>query len=150
MSRRNGYPLRLHGLVIGVAIGAAWIMGCATPTPAPAPTPALPVAAPEVPRTPPSEETPHRESVPLGSHLQKQELDDLDRIIKNRYLRILTTKNPYEYFVSRGQAKGPQYEMASEFAKYLNHKFNPHGKIRISFEVIPVDFDQLIPMLNAG
>lgn len=86
----------------------------------------------------------------LKAHLDKVELSDLDRIIKNRYLRILTTKNPYDYFIYQGETKGIQYEMAREFTKYLDNKYNKNGKLRIVFEVIPVDFDQLLPMLNAG
>lgn len=86
----------------------------------------------------------------LLAHLNKVELGDLDRIVKKRYLRILTTKNPYDYFISHGETKGMQYEMAREFVKHLNNKYNKDGKLKIAFEIIPVDFDQLIPMLNAG
>lgn len=86
----------------------------------------------------------------LSTHLSKVELSDLDRVVKNRYLRILTTKNPYDYFIHQGETKGIQYEMAREFVKYLNNKYLKGKKLKIVFEMIPVDFDQLIPMLNAG
>lgn len=86
----------------------------------------------------------------LLKHINKVEFGDLERVIKNRYLRILTTKNPYDYYIAKGEIKGIQYEMAREFVKYLNKKYIKNGKLKIAFEMIPVDFDQLIPMLNAG
>ena len=75
---------------------------------------------------------------------------DLDRVIKNRYLKVLTTKNPYDYYVHGGEMKGVQYEMVREFVGQLNRKYIKAGELKIAFEMIPVDFDQLVPMLNAG
>ncbi len=86
----------------------------------------------------------------LSTHLNKVVLGDLDQIIKARYLRVLTTKNPYDYFVHHGEMKGVQYEMVREFVRQLNKKYTKHEKLKIAFDMIPVDFDQLIPMLNAG
>lgn len=86
----------------------------------------------------------------LLTHLNKVELSDLERVVKNRYLRILTTKNPYDYFIYQGETKGIQYEMVREFVQHLNNKYLKDKKLKIAFEIIPVDFDQLIPMLNAG
>ena len=40
--------------------------------------------------------------------------------------------------------------MAREFTNYINNKYVKPGELRIVFEMIPVDFDQLIPMLNEG
>ena len=50
----------------------------------------------------------------------------------------------------QGNTKGIQYEMIKEFTKHLNSKYVKKGDLRIVFEMIPVDFDQLIPMLNEG
>lgn len=86
----------------------------------------------------------------LGQHVKKVNLGGLDTILKKRYLRVLTTRNTYDYYISQGRSKGLQYEMAKEFTKYLNKKFKKSQEIRIVFEMIPVDFDQLIPMLNSG
>lgn len=88
--------------------------------------------------------------VTLLSHLKKKETSDLDRVIKNKYIRVLTTKNPYDYYISNGSVKGVQYELIREFVKHLNQKYLKGNKLKIAFEMIPVDFDQLIPMLNAG
>jgi membrane-bound lytic murein transglycosylase MltF len=86
----------------------------------------------------------------LKIHLNKVEFGDLDNIISKKYLRVLTTKNPYDYYIYQGRAKGIQYEMVKEFTKYLNKKYIRDGELKIAFELIPVDFDQLIPMLKAG
>jgi membrane-bound lytic murein transglycosylase MltF len=86
----------------------------------------------------------------LSNHLFKSQLGDLDRIVKVRYLRVLTTRNPYDFFVRNGDFKGVQYEMVKEFVKRLNKKYGKKGQPQIAFEMIPVDFDQLIPMLNDG
>ncbi|MFT6631251.1 MAG: membrane-bound lytic murein transglycosylase MltF [Bacteriovoracaceae bacterium] len=86
----------------------------------------------------------------LTAHIQKEELGDLERIIEKRYLRVLTTRNPFDYYIYQGRTKGIQYEMVKEFTKYLNNKYVKKGGLRIVFEMIPVDFDQLIPMLKSG
>ena len=74
----------------------------------------------------------------------------LKSILKKKYLRVLTTRNPYDYYIYQGRAMGMQYEMAKKFTQYLNQKYTKKDELRIVFEMIPVDFDQLIPMLNAG
>jgi membrane-bound lytic murein transglycosylase MltF len=86
----------------------------------------------------------------LKKHLSKVEAGGLNRILKKKYLRVLTTKNPYDYFIYQGRKKGLQYEMIREFTKHLNKKYVKKGELRIVFEMVPVDFDQLIPMLNEG
>ena len=87
----------------------------------------------------------------LTSHLQKQEFDGLERIIKDRYIRILTTRNSFDFYIYQGKNKGIQYEMTKEFIKYLNNKYAKNKSLpKIQFEMIPVENDQLIPMLVAG
>ena len=84
----------------------------------------------------------------LGIHLNKADRGGLEKILKKKYFRVLTTRNPYDYYIYQGNAKGIQYEMIKEFTKYLNKKYVKKGELRIVFEMIPVDFDQLIPMLK--
>lgn len=86
----------------------------------------------------------------LSAHLKLKVLGDLDSIIKRKYIRILTTRNIYDYYIFQGQKKGLQYEMANEFTKHLNKKFTKKDDLPIAFELIPTDFDQLIPMLLSG
>jgi membrane-bound lytic murein transglycosylase MltF len=86
----------------------------------------------------------------LVTHLDTKNTGDLDVIVKKKYIRILTTRNPYDYYIYQGKTMGMQYEMAKRFTEYLNKKYIKKNELRIVFEMIPVDFDQLIPMLNAG
>lgn len=86
----------------------------------------------------------------LKAHLQQSELGGLQNIIKKKYLRVLTTKNPYDYYIYQGRSKGIQYEMAKEFTKQLNKRYVKKDELKIAFEMIPVDFDDLIPMLKNG
>jgi len=87
----------------------------------------------------------------LSEHLNIKVYGGLNRIIKDRYLRILTTKNSFDFYIYQGKAKGIQYEMARELVSFLNKKHTKDKKLpNIQFEMIPVDNDQLIPMLLAG
>ena len=86
----------------------------------------------------------------LVDHLDNKAKGGLDHILKTRYMRVLTTKNAYDYYIYQGRKRGIQYEMAMEFTKYLNSKYTKKGQLPIAFELIPVDFDQLIPMLQNG
>ena len=86
----------------------------------------------------------------LDDHLEDIEKNDIIQIKKNKYIRILTTKNEFDYYIYEGQHKGYQYEMIKAFIKYINKKYVKKSKIKIQFEMIPVDYDELIPMLNAG
>lgn len=86
----------------------------------------------------------------LKIHLDKVEYGGLEDILKRKYFRALTTRNPYDYYMHQGKTRGIQYEMVKEFTKYLNKKYVKKGELRFVFEMISVDFDQLIPMLNEG
>jgi membrane-bound lytic murein transglycosylase MltF len=87
----------------------------------------------------------------LKSHLVDSETGGLERILKERYIRVLTTKNAFDYYIYQGHAKGNQYEMVKKFIDFLNKKFlAKRNQTQIVFEMIPVDYEQLIPMLVAG
>ena len=87
----------------------------------------------------------------LGEHLDVKRKGGLNRILKDRYFRVLTSKNVFDYYVYQGKAKGVQLEMIKLFTEQLNKKFSKGRKqLNITFEIIPVDYDQLIPMLQQG
>lgn len=87
----------------------------------------------------------------LDEHLQVKRVGGLKKILKDRYFRVLTSKNSFDYFIYKGKAKGIQYEMAKLFTEKLNRKFSTkHKKLNIVFEMIPVEYDHLIPMLLEG
>jgi membrane-bound lytic murein transglycosylase MltF len=86
----------------------------------------------------------------LAGHIKHKRFGGLKRVIKERYIRILTTKNSFDYYIYQGKARGIQYEMAREFTKFLNRRWIKKGDLKIQFELIPVDHDKLIPQLLAG
>ncbi|MBC76686.1 MAG: lytic transglycosylase F [Halobacteriovoraceae bacterium] len=86
----------------------------------------------------------------LKGHLGDKEYNDLDDIVNARYFRVLTTRSSFDYYIYQGKHHGYQYELMKEFTKGLNKKFVKKGELHIQFELIPVDYDQLIPMLLAG
>lgn len=86
----------------------------------------------------------------LVDHLEDIEKNDLKEILANKYLRVLTTKNAFDYYIYQGYHKGYQYEMVKQFVKYLNSKYLKKSKIKIQFDMIPVEYDDLIPMLKEG
>jgi membrane-bound lytic murein transglycosylase MltF len=92
-----------------------------------------------------------QEHAELSDHLEHVRFGGLKRILKERYIRILTTRNSFDYYIYQGKPKGIQYEMVREFVKHLNQKYAKGKKQpKIQYEMIPVDYDQLIPLLKAG
>ena len=59
----------------------------------------------------------------LTKHLDKVVFGGLEQVLKKKYLRVLTTRNAYDYYIYQGKTSGIQYEMAREFTKYLNEKY---------------------------
>jgi len=86
----------------------------------------------------------------LSEHVHYQEYSKLDDIIKNKYIRFLTTHSAFDYYITEGKHKGYQYEIAKEFVKYLNKKYIKKNELKIQFEMIPVSHSQLIPSLIKG
>ena len=86
----------------------------------------------------------------LGSHLEKKQKGGLDRIIQEKYIRFLTSKNTFDYYIYQGKQQGFQYEMARAFVEHLNKKYLSKSKLKVQFEMIPLDGDKLIEFLNQG
>jgi membrane-bound lytic murein transglycosylase MltF len=87
----------------------------------------------------------------LGEHIKTKRKGGLNKILKDRYFRVLTSKNVFDYYVYQGKSKGIQLEMIKLFTEQLNRKYSKNRKqLKIAFEIIPVDYDQLIPMLQKG
>lgn len=91
----------------------------------------------------------HAESLPLASHFSKTYKDDLSGLLKRKYIRVLTTFNKTNFFISEGRAFGYEYCLLKEYEKYLN-KDIPNKALRVVIEFIPVPRDQLIPGLVEG
>lgn len=87
----------------------------------------------------------------LGDHISDRYSASLERVIEERFLRVLTSRNAFDYFIHHGNRGGYQYEMVKAFTHHLNRKYaRGRGELPIQFELMPVDDDQLIPMLRDG
>ncbi len=79
----------------------------------------------------------------------KTRTGDLDVMIEDRVIRLLTVYSPGHYYIHEGQEKGIVAEMADHFEDAINKKLD-RGHLRVHVVVIPVARDQLLPSLLAG
>ena len=86
---------------------------------------------------------------PLAAHLSDKYMDDLNALLEKRYIRVLTTFNRTNFFLSEGGVFGHEYSLLKEYEKFLN-KGAKKGELRIVFEFIPVSRDRLISGLIEG
>ncbi len=90
---------------------------------------------------------------PLGRHVADRYPASLETILERRSLRVLTSRNAFDFFLHDGRRGGYQYEMARAFVDFLNERYSDErgeGALPIHFELIPVHDDQLIPLLLEG
>ena len=88
-------------------------------------------------------------SHPLGSHQANSYKEDLDGLLKRRYVRVLTTLNQTNFFLHHGRFFGYEYEILKGWEKELNT--GKKGKdLHTVVEFIPVNRDELIAKLVAG
>ena len=86
---------------------------------------------------------------PLSSHLNERFTDDLPGLIQKRYIRVLTTFNKTNFFVSDSRIYGFEYSLLKDYEKSLNQGIG-RKELQVVLEFIPVPFDQLIPRLVEG
>jgi membrane-bound lytic murein transglycosylase MltF len=88
---------------------------------------------------------------PLGQHVDDRYPASLERVLEERFLRVITSRNDFDFFIHDGERGGYQYEMVREFTAFLNERhLKERGALPIQFELVPVDDDQLIPLLLEG
>ena len=85
----------------------------------------------------------------LGSHFKKKYQDDLDALLKKRYIRVLTTFNKTNYFLCGVEQFGFEYSLLKDYEKSLN-KTIKRSELKVVLEFIPVSRDKLLPMLIDG
>ena len=74
---------------------------------------------------------------------------DLDAMVEQRLIRVLTVYGLGRYYLDEGQEKGITYEWFKMFEDFVNKKIGrKHVRIHVLF--IPVARDQLIPALISG
>jgi membrane-bound lytic murein transglycosylase MltF len=96
-------------------------------------------------------ESPDLGEDPLARHFGERYPASLESVIEKRFLRVLTSRNEFDFFIHRGKHGGLQYEMVRDFTAFLNERHVAgRRELPIQFELIPVDDDQLIPLLLEG
>ncbi len=85
----------------------------------------------------------------LSFRLVPQYLDDLGEILSRKHIRVLTTMNRTNFFVSEGMLCGFEYSLLKEYERSLNEG-RKKGELKVVMEFIPVPGDQLIQGLVEG
>jgi len=86
---------------------------------------------------------------PLSSHLNEKHTDDLEGLVEKRHIRVLTTFNKTNFFVSGSRIYGFEYSLLKDYEKSLNKEIG-RKELQVVLEFIPVPYDQLIPRLVEG
>ena len=114
-----------------------------TPSPAPEVTTTVPMEAADAP---PEPEIP---ALPLNAHMAQAYQDDLPGLLEKNYIRVLTTLNRTNFFISEGHLVGYEYSLLKDYETYLNKKPR-NNNLKIVLEFIPVARDELLPKLVDG
>lgn len=81
---------------------------------------------------------------PYGVHT-----DDLDAMMKRRYIRAIVIINPIGFFYSHGHPMGVMYEALRELEKYVNDTHKT-GKFPVKVTFVPLRPDQVEEALHRG
>ena len=87
--------------------------------------------------------------LPLDAHMAESYTDDLPGLLQKRYIRVLTTLNRTNFFVSDGHLVGFEYSLLKGYEKFLNSDIQKKN-LQVVLEFIPVARDELIPKLQNG
>ena len=99
---------------------------------------------------------PPQTPLPLGAHLAEQYTDDLDGLIKRRYIRILTTVNKTNFFVHQGKFFGFEYSLLKEYEKFLEEmgydpdRVNQYTARAAEGDTIAGDFEDVMSKAGKG
>ncbi|MCF8109637.1 MAG: lytic transglycosylase F, partial [Desulfohalobiaceae bacterium] len=85
----------------------------------------------------------------LDAHMSTRYSDDLSGLLKKRYIRVLTTMNQMNFFISNGQLAGYEYELLKGYEKFLNKQIADND-LNLVLEFIPVSRQDLLPKLVQG
>ena len=89
------------------------------------------------------------EDLPLGAHLSYAYKDDLPGLLQKKYIRVLTTLNRTNFFISEGHLVGYEYSLLKAYEKHLNKKLGKKA-LGVVLEFIPVNRDELMAKLTQG
>ncbi len=86
---------------------------------------------------------------PLASHFSKKYTDDLGALMDKRYIRVLTTFNKTNFFISEGSFFGFEYALLKDYEKFIN-KGIKRRELKVVLEFNPVPRDRLVSGLAEG
>ncbi|GBE38591.1 MAG TPA: lytic transglycosylase F [Nitrospirae bacterium] len=85
----------------------------------------------------------------MATHLKEQYFDDLDGLLDRHYIRVLTTFNKTNFYISGSKFYGFEYSLMKDYEKFLNKKLT-RKDLKVVLEFIPVERDRIIPALVNG
>ena len=88
-------------------------------------------------------------SLPLNVHISESYDDDLPGLLEKKYIRVLTTLNRTNFYISEGHLVGYEYALIKGYEAFLNSRMDQNG-LQVVLEFITVSRDQLIPKLVSG
>ena len=88
-------------------------------------------------------------ALPLDAHMARSYQDDLSGLLEKKYIRVLTTLNRTNFFISEGHLVGYEYSLLKDYEKYLNKRIQ-NTDLKIVLEFIPVARHELVPKLVQG
>ncbi len=88
-------------------------------------------------------------SFPLAAHLDERYKEDLDGLLARGRIRVLTTFNKTNFFVSGSRLHGFEYSLLRDYGDAMNERRGGKG-LKVVMEFIPVPRNQLISRLQEG
>lgn len=90
-----------------------------------------------------------RNRLVLNAHLNKRYTDDLPSLQEKKIIRVLSTLNRTNFFISDGHLVGYEYSLLKGYEKFLNQSTG-RKDLKMVIEFIPVARNELIPKLVQG
>lgn len=85
----------------------------------------------------------------MNAHMAKQYKDDLSGLLDKKIIRVLTTLNRTNFFISDGHIVGYEYSLLKGYQDFLNHSTGRRD-LKMVLEFIPVARNELVPKLIQG
>ena len=85
----------------------------------------------------------------LDAHMIEHYTDDLPGLLEKKFIRVLTTLNRTNFFISNGHLVGYEYSLLKEYEDFLNQSAGTRD-LKMVLEFIPVARNELISKLVQG
>jgi len=85
----------------------------------------------------------------LDAHMIEDYTDDLPGLLGKKFIRVLTTLNRTNFFISDGHLVGYEYSLLKKYENFLNRSSGTRD-LKITLEFIPVTRNELVSKLVQG